>query len=143
MRIEEPIQGAIFRTVELPGGQGRLMNCVEKGRRGEDLAAVFLLEQGYLIRHRNWRMKTGEIDIIAEKAGLLVFCEIKSRRNACYGSGAEAVNGRKQQHIIRTALLYLQKFQLFNRPCRFDVVEILMSSPDCPLIHHIPNAFGM
>jgi len=119
------------------------MNGVEKGRRGEDLAVVFLLERGYQILQRNWRMKTGEIDIIAEQSGTLVFCEVKSRRNLCYGSGAEAVDARKQQRIIRTALLYLQRFHLFNRPCRFDVVEVLMPSPDCPSIHHIPNAFGM
>jgi putative endonuclease len=118
------------------------MNGVEKGRRGEDLAAAFLLHQGYKILHRNWRMKTGEIDIIAEQLGTVVFCEVKSRTSLCYGSGAEAVNVQKQQRIIRTALLYMQHFHLFSQPCRFDVIEILMTSFENPSVHHIPNAFG-
>jgi putative endonuclease len=119
------------------------MNGVEKGRRGEDLAVVFLLERGYRILHRNWRLKTGEIDIIAEYSGSLVFCEVKSRSSMCCGSGAESVDRRKQLRIIRTALLYMQYFQISGTPCRFDVVEILMASPECPSVHHIPNAFGI
>ncbi len=119
------------------------MNGVKKGRCGEDLAVVFLLERGYRILHRNWRMKTGEIDIIAEKEGTLVFCEVKSRSSLRFGSGAEAVDGRKQIRIIRTALLYMQKFQLMGRSCRFDVIEILAPSSDDSLVHHIPDAFGM
>ncbi|MHC1758639.1 MAG: YraN family protein [Negativicutes bacterium] len=119
------------------------MNGVEKGRRGEDLAAAFLLRQGYRIIHRNWRMKTGEIDIIAEHSGTLVFCEVKSRASLNYGSGAEAVNSRKQQRIMRTALLYMQHFHIFDRPCRFDVIEILMISSKNPSIHHISDAFGV
>lgn len=118
------------------------MNCVEKGRRGEDLAAAFLLDRGYQILQRNWRMKTGEIDIIAQIAGELVFCEVKSRGSLRHGSGAEAVNVPKQQRIIRTALLYMQCFHLSDYPCRFDVIEILMDSVGHPSIYHIPNAFG-
>lgn len=119
------------------------MNGVEKGRRGEDLAVVFLLERGYRILHRNWRMKTGEIDIIAEMEGTLIFCEVKSRNSLRYGSGAEAVDGRKQKRIIRTALLYMQKFQFNDCSCRFDIIEILSPSTEESLVHHIPDAFGM
>ena len=118
------------------------MNGVEKGRRGEDLAVAFLLERGYRILQRNWRKKTGEIDIIADKAGMLVFCEVKSRRGCSFGVGAEAVDARKQHRIIQTALLYLQYFRLVDRPCRFDVIEIDFSGPNLPAVHHIPNAFG-
>jgi putative endonuclease len=118
------------------------MNGVEKGRRGEDFAAAFLFERGYRILNRNWRLKSGEIDIIAEKSGVLVFCEVKSRSSLRYGSGAEAVNFRKQQQIIRTAMLYLQKYRLNECACRFDVIEILDNLPEFPQIHHIINAFG-
>ena len=119
-----------------------LMNGVEKGRRGEDLAVAFLLERGYRILQRNWRKKTGEIDIIADKAGMLIFCEVKSRRGCSFGAGAEAVGARKQHRIIQTALLYLQYFRLADQPCRFDVIEIDFSGPDLPAVRHIPNAFG-
>lgn len=118
------------------------MNGVEKGRRGEDLAVAFLLERGYRILQRNWRKKTGEIDIIADKDGILVFCEVKSRRGYSFGAGAEAVDARKQHRIIHTALLYLQYFRLVDRLCRFDVIEIDFSGPNLPSVHHIPNAFG-
>lgn len=119
------------------------MNGVEKGRRGEDFAAVFLFEQGYKIIHRNWRLKSGEIDIICEKFGTLVFCEVKSRSSLRYGSGAEAVNLYKQRKIIHTAMLYLQQYRLQNRPCRFDIIEILDIPPEKPKIRHIINAFGL
>ena len=120
-----------------------LMNGVEKGRRGEDLAVAFLLQKGYRVIHRNWRMKIGEIDIIAEDSGTLVFCEVKSRSSLDYGSGAEAVNGQKQHRIMLTALLYMQYFHISDKPCRFDVIEILKISSKNPSIHYIPNAFGV
>ena len=119
------------------------MNGVEQGRRGEDLAVAFLLEQGYRILQRNWREKTGEIDIIAEYAGILVFCEVKSRRSVCFGTGAEAVGRRKQQHIIRTALLYMQKYKGADTPCRFDIMEVIPGHAGITALNHIENAFGM
>jgi len=118
------------------------MNGVEKGRCGEDLAVVFLLERGYRILNRNWRVKSGEIDIIAEYGRYLIFCEVKSRSSLRYGSGAEAVDARKQQRILRTAMLYLQRYNRLSSLCRFDVIEILMTSPEHPEIRHIQNAFG-
>ena len=118
------------------------MNGVEKGRRGEDLAAAFLLRRNIRIIARNWRCRAGEIDIIAEDSGIVVFCEVKSRESLCFGSGAEAVDCRKQRRILRAASLYLQRMRWENRPCRFDIVEILRQSSGQPEIHHIPDAFG-
>jgi len=119
------------------------MNGVEKGRRGEDFAAAFLFAQGYRILDRNWRIKSGEIDIIAEKSGVLVFCEVKSRSNLRCGSGAEAVNFRKQRQIINTAMRYLQKYRLNNHSCRFDVIEIFDNPTQEPQINHIVSAFDL
>ena len=119
------------------------MNGVEQGRRGEDLAVAFLLGRGYRILQRNWREKTGEIDIIAERAGVLVFCEVKSRRSVCCGTGAEAVGRHKQQHIIRTALLYMQKYKVTDTPCRFDIIEVMPGHAGKTALNHIENAFGM
>ena len=118
------------------------MNGVEKGRRGEDLAAVFLLQSGYRILCRNWRVKAGEIDIIAQVSGVLVFCEVKARSSVTFGSGAEAVNWQKQQRIVRAALVFMQQYSFLDQPCRFDVVEILLPPGGGPSIRHIPNAFG-
>ena len=119
------------------------MNGVEKGRRGEDFAVAFLLEQGYKILERNWRRKTGEIDIIAALGSMLVFCEVKSRSSFVCGSGAEAVNRRKQLHILYTAMLYMQKMGQADRLCRFDILEVCLSDPDHPRLNHIRNAFGL
>ena len=118
------------------------MNCVDKGRRGEDLAAAFLLENEYRIVVRNWRTKSGEIDIVAIDGDTLVFCEVKSRSSTCFGTGAEAVDARKQRKIVQVAMLYLQRYSLWNQRCRFDVIEILQPAQGEPQIRHFINAFN-
>lgn len=119
------------------------MNDGNKGRRGEDLAVAFLLNRGYRILERNWRRKSGEIDIIAAQGPVLVFCEVKSRSSSVCGSGAEAVNRRKQLHIIHTALLYLQQEKRPDVPCRFDILEVNLVDPAQPQLNHLINAFGL
>ncbi len=118
------------------------MNCVEKGHRGEDLAVDFLLAKGYRIVTRNWRVRSGEIDIIAQDDDTLVFCEVKTRSSIRCGTGAEAVDRRKQRKIVQAAILYLQRYHLMNQRCRFDVIEILQPAQGQPQIQHISNAFG-
>ncbi|QAR31922.1 YraN family protein [Geovibrio thiophilus] len=107
-----------------------------KGKSGEDKAAVFLKKNGYSVVKRNYRAKTGEIDIIAEKNGTLVFVEVKTRSSDAFGEGYQSVTHAKQEKIIRTAEFYLME----NNPeklCRFDVISI-----DNDKITHIINAFG-
>lgn len=118
------------------------MSCVEKGHRGEDLAVDFLFAKGYRILTRNWRIKAGEIDIIAQDGDTLVFCEVKSRSSTRFGTGAEAVDARKQRKIMQVATLYLQRYRLSNQRCRFDVIEILQPEQDQPQIQHFINAFS-
>jgi putative endonuclease len=118
------------------------MSCVEKGHRGEDLAVDFLFTKGYRILTRNWRIKAGEIDIIAQDGDMLVFCEVKSRSSTRFGTGAEAVDARKQRKIVQVATLYLQRYRLSNQRCRFDVIEILQPEQDQPQIQHFINAFS-
>ena len=69
----------------------------EIGRLGEELAALRLMEQDYQILSRNYRCRFGEIDIIAEKKGILTFVEVKTRSREDFGSPAEAVTWSKQQ----------------------------------------------
>ena len=120
----------------------KIMNCVEKGHRGEDLAVAFLFAKKYRILTRNWRIKAGEIDIIALDGQTLVFCEVKSRSSTRFGTGAEAVDARKQRKIVQVAMLYLQRYSLWNQRCRFDVIEILQPSLGEPQIRHFINAFN-
>ena len=96
----------------------------ELGLLGEDLAVRELERRGYAILARRYRTRFGEIDIVAEDRGVVVFVEVKARRNARYGSAVEAVSWWKQRRISTMALDYLSRTRRPNVPCRFDVVAI-------------------
>lgn len=107
------------------------------GLEGEDLAAVRLKKDGYRIIERNYRSRLGEIDIVAEEDGCLVFVEVKRRAGRSFGTSFEAIDERKKQHIIRCAQFYLKSNRCARRKVRFDVVGI-----DGDEIRVIKNAFG-
>lgn len=111
-----------------------------KGDMGEALAAKVLKKKGYTILDKNYRLRTGEIDIIAKDKGYIVFVEVKYRQNTNKGNPAEAVDYRKQRKIIATAKNYIQRANLYEYDFRFDVVEIIGGAN--PLYRHIENAFG-
>ncbi len=118
------------------------MNHTELGIWGENRACSFLTAKGYRILTTRYRLKLGEIDIIAQDGNVIVFVEVKTRRNDRYGTPAEAVNYRKQRKIIRTASVYLEQFDLQERAVRFDVIEVYLPFQQESHIHHILNAFG-
>jgi putative endonuclease len=104
----------------IPAGR----NTRERGRRGEEAAVAALRERGYRILERNARLRRGEIDVVAEEGGAIVFVEVKSRRTASAGTPAEAVTLRKQRTLTRLAKAYLTRRSLGSVNCRFDVVEV-------------------
>ena len=113
------------------------MNTRKTGNRYEELAASLLQKKGYQILERNYRGRTGEIDLVAREDGYLVFVEVKYRRDADKGGAAAAVNAVKRQHICRTAEYYMQQKGLYgDEKIRFDVVAV-----DGRQIHVIRNAF--
>lgn len=118
------------------------MNHIATGIIGEDLAVQFLEGKQYRILERNYRVKTGEIDIIAEFKKTIVFVEVKTRRTTSYGFPAEAVTYAKQQKIIHTAAWFLNQNRYETRACRFDVVEVILSANSAACCNHIENAFG-
>lgn len=90
-----------------------------------EIAAAYYLEQsGYEILEYNYRCKAGEIDLIAREGEYLVFCEVKYRKSGDSKAPFEAVNLKKQKTIIRCAQWYMLEHNLYNIPCRFDVVGI-------------------
>ncbi len=97
----------------------------EKGNQGEVLAVREMQKKGYHILTQNYRTPYGEIDIIAEKDGVLVFTEVKMRKGSGCGEPKEAVDKRKQKRIADTAKAYLVERNLSEQDCRFDVAEIL------------------
>ena len=104
------------------------MNNRSFGSTGEYDVHDYLIGQGYAIRAMNYRKGPGEIDVIAEKGGTIAFIEVKRRSSLRYGRPAEAVDRKKQAHILRTAQLYLQENHLRDVPLRFDVIEVLTES---------------
>ncbi len=95
-----------------------------KGTAAEDCAVTHLRAQGYRIVERNFRCKMGEIDIVAEEHGVLVFVEVRSKRHAHHGSALETVTATKQAQIAKVAQQYLHRHGLHEAECRFDVVGI-------------------
>ncbi len=112
------------------------------GKFGEDVASKYLETKGYKIKERNYRTFLGEIDIVCEYKGNIIFVEVKTRRSNKFGYPEEAVNFIKQQKIIKNALCYLSKYHLWNKNCCFDVISISISNnKDIKRIKHIRNAF--
>lgn len=94
------------------------------GNAGENFAAKYLEQRGYKILAKNFRVRSAEIDIVAEFDGVIVFVEVKTRSAVNHGLPIEAVNFRKQKKIIEAASVFLQDENYFEKPCRFDVIEI-------------------
>jgi len=109
------------------------------GERGERTAARFLRHQGLRVLLQGYRARSGEIDLIAREGDILVFVEVKARRQ---GVPAEAVTPEKQRRITLAALNFQRKYHLLEQRSRFDIVAIVW--PDdrrAPQIEHIRNAF--
>ena len=118
----------------------------ELGEKGEDIAVRYLKKRGYRIVERNYRVRLGEIDIIAEQGADLVFVEVKTRSDTSFGSPFESVTMQKQKQLSKVALEYLSRNGCQDRPARFDVVGIKF---DCGVrgetasIELLQNAFDL
>lgn len=102
------------------------------GKKGERKAARYLKRKGYKIVERNYRTPFCEIDIIAKRGDVFVFCEVKTRLNDRFGTPAEAVDNRKQSLYIKAAERYVPD----GITARFDVIEVFGDK-----INHLENAF--
>lgn len=93
------------------------------GNKGEALAVQYLSGKGYTIMHKNWRHSHWEVDIIAEKDGILHFIEVKTRRTKKYGHPEEAVSNKKIQNLINAAEEYLYQQPQWKR-VQFSILSI-------------------
>ncbi|MCW5211512.1 YraN family protein [Desulfobulbus sp. TB] len=107
------------------------------GSFGEDCAVKHLAQQGYTILERNFRLRIGEVDIIARDGEYLVFIEVKTRRSQQFGSPFEAVDIRKQQQIVHVASAYIRGREI---PVRFDVVAVHLHGQNVQ-VEILQNAF--
>ena len=113
------------------------------GERGEAIAEAYLRGQRFTILEKNYRGKTGEIDIVAREGDTIVFVEVKARRNLAYGPPQLAVTAFKQRQISRTAFTWLAHRKRADAAARFDVIAIILPDHDVPKIEHIRNAFEL
>lgn len=113
------------------------------GQAGEARAEEYLRQKGYRILARNLRTSLGEIDLVAEDEGVLVFVEVKARTTGAFGGALLAVDRRKQAKLIRLASQYLAQRHWMERACRFDVV-LVQGEADAPVqVAHLENAFDV
>jgi putative endonuclease len=113
------------------------------GREGEGLARRFLEKKGYRVVTTGYRLFRGEIDIIAYDRDVLVFVEVKTRRDTDLGRPEEAVTPAKQRQIRRIAQGYLMEKDLVESeiPCRFDVLAVMPAPDGTFAVTHYENAF--
>ncbi|NGM81172.1 YraN family protein [Paenibacillus sp. 7124] len=118
-------------------------NRKQKGRAAEEAAVLYLHAKGYTIVERNWSCRAGEIDIIAEQGGRLIFVEVRSRSGSpLQGTPEESVDARKMERVRRTARIYLHNCRQSDRPVSFDVITVRLN-PDLSVVslNHIREAF--
>lgn len=108
------------------------------GARGEALAAAALVAAGYTIIQPDVRLPGGQIDLVAEEGGDLVFVEVKTRRGTTYGTPAEAITATKRRHLIDASLAYLDLHAALERSWRIDVVSVLLTRgpPRIEILRH-------
>ncbi len=116
------------------------MSNLSTGNYGETLACEYLKKQGYEIIERNYRIRGGEIDIVAMDGEYMVFVEVKTRSSHEYGLPAESITSWKIRHLLRSAQFYLLKIDWGNGPYRLDFVSIdFADSKENPEIKLIKN----
>ena len=94
------------------------------GSGGEDAATAAYIRRGYRVVARNWRCRLGEVDLVVRRGGVLVFCEVKTRRPGAFGGGYEAVTWRKRAKLRSLAEAFLQETGARPQAIRFDVASV-------------------
>lgn len=110
----------------------------ELGKWGEDLAADYLQHKGYTIIERDWKSGRRDLDIVAKNGNVIVFVEVKTRRNSLYGQPEEAVDYRKLQSLQQAINHYI-KFRHISQEVRFDIISIVGTIGAEPDIQHIQD----
>lgn len=117
------------------------MDRITVGHFGEEIAVNFLTKKGYKVIERNFRKRSGEIDVITFDVtrNEWVFVEVKTRRSHAFGRPEEAVNARKIAKMTTAAQLWLHKNGKDTKPWRLDVIAITIEDEKTPIIEHFEN----
>jgi putative endonuclease len=112
------------------------------GTIGENLAFNHLQEMNWRMLERNWRCRTGEIDIIAMDGETLVIIEVRTRSSTSFGTPQESIHALKQNKVRETAQVYANRYKLLHLQQRFDVVSIVTDKEGrLQTLEHLSNAF--
>lgn len=113
------------------------------GQASEMQAEQFLVAKGYRILDRNVRTRLGELDLVADDHGVVVFVEVKGRTTDAFGGALLAVDHRKRVKLTKLAAQYLAQRHWSDKACRFDVVLVQGRASDQGRIEHLQNAFDV
>lgn len=113
------------------------------GKWGEELAAKYLEQKGYVIRDRDWRQGKLDLDIVAvaDDGETVVFVEVKARKTNAFGQPEQAVDAKKIKRLARAADSYVKSLGV-SAPLRFDIVSIIGDQREAQTIEHIVDAFN-
>jgi putative endonuclease len=114
----------------------------ELGLHGERLAASFLKRRGLRLLAHRFSTPVGEIDLILRERRTVVFVEVKTQRDRAYKDPQDQVTRAKQRKLLRAAEWFLERKRWTDRPCRFDVVAIVLPEAGEPEIGYFPDAFA-
>lgn len=131
-----------------PPGEGRPPrpgggNNKPLGDRGEELAARYLADRGWVILHRNYRLGHREIDLVARRGEVVAFVEVKTRGGLGYGHPLEAITRKKRKEIQAVASAWIKVFGQRKDVYRFDAVAILLPAGGQPVIEHVEDAWRL
>jgi putative endonuclease len=110
------------------------------GEEGERIAESWLAGRGWRMLDRRFRSGHRDLDLIAERDGIVAFVEVKARRGKSFGHPVEAVNWRKQRELTRSASVWLARFGDGKHTFRFDVIGVLIGESGVR-VRHVENAF--
>lgn len=115
-----------------------------RGKFGEDYTAEQVQKRGMTILARNFRRAGGELDLVAERDGELIFIEVKTRKFGSMTEGADALDRTKKRRILLTALKFAEERGLSGAPMRFDLSELTVTTEENPRVlewNYYPDAF--
>jgi len=116
---------------------------LQEGKLGEDFAVAYLNKQGYEIIDRNFRIRGGEIDIIALHQNTLIFIEVKTRSSSEFGTPLEAISYWKLKSLIKTAEFYKVKHPKLPESMRIDAIGVILDNQNNLVsIEYIKNISG-
>jgi len=111
------------------------------GAAGEDAVAQWYRDCGFSVLARNWRVREGEIDVVAARDATIVFCEVKTRRGDAFGIPAEAVTPRKQARLRKLAIHWLRDNDAHGDVLRFDVASVTPDGRGAWIVDVLEAAF--